>query len=174
MSERLIGNILEIYISPSKGEPMVGVKSSLVIPGIGLEGDRYARGLGAYSGSKTMPDEDRQVSLISLQAIYEANKVLLWKGIQFFSPNETRRNLLIDIPSEDLNNLVGKRFLLGSIEMEGASLCDPCTRPGLVLGRELKDAKAFEEAFAEKGGLRARIITGGILSVGDELRLISG
>ena len=171
--EREIGRLIEIFISPSKGEPMQSVRSLLALAGLGLAGDRYARGLGAYSGSKTMPDNDRQVSLISLQAIHEANRDLLWKGIQFFNPNETRRNLLIDIIPEDLNNLVGKRFLLGSIEMEGASLCDPCTRPGLVLGRETKDAKAFEEAFTGRGGLRARITTGGILTVSDELRLIS-
>ena len=171
--ERELGRLVEIFISPSKGEPMQSEKSLMAIAGFGLAGDRYAEGKGAYSGSKTMPDDDRQVSLISLQAIYQANRILVEVG-KTFSPKETRRNLLLDITSEDLNNLVGKRFLLGEVEMEGASLCDPCTRPGLVLGRETKDAKAFEEAFAGRGGLRARIITGGVLTVLDELRLISG
>jgi len=170
--ERELGRLVEIFISPSKGEPMQSEKSLMAIAGFGLAGDRYAEGKGAYSGSKTMPDDDRQVSLISLQAIYQANRILVEVG-KTFSPKETRRNLLLDITSEDLNNLVGKRFLLGEVEMEGVGLCDPCNRPAHLLDRD-EDGKAFEEAFAGRGGLRARIITGGVLTVLDELRLISG
>lgn len=168
--ERSIGELYHIYISPEKGQPMRPVKSALALARRGLAGDRYAEGKGAYSGSKTMPDSDRQVSLISLQAIFKANEILSEKEIPVFQPEETRRNLVLGIDPEALNKLVNKKFLLGEVEMEGVDLCDPCTRPALVLGRAAKDGHGFEEAFQRRGGLRARIITSGILIVGDELK----
>ena len=60
-----------------------------------------------------------------------------------------------------LNDLVGKRFLVGEIECEGVELCEPClhlqslTRPGII------------EDLLHRGGLNADIVTSGTISVGD-------
>ena len=62
-----------------------------------------------------------------------------------------------------LNNLVGKRFRIGNVECLGVELCEPCrhlqklTRPGII-----KD-------LIHRGGLRADILSGGTISVGDKV-----
>lgn len=152
--------IVGIFTSPAKGEPMIAHESIKALAGKGLEGDRYANNSGAWSGVR-IPNEMREVSLITVDGITKANATLVEAGIAPFSTEETRRNIVIDdLPFEALNELVGKQFSVGSIFMLGTELCTPCTRPPIVLKRG-KDGKAFETAFAEKGGLRARIINDG-------------
>ena len=62
-----------------------------------------------------------------------------------------------------LNDLVGKRFRVGEVECLGVELCEPClhlqslTRPGII-----KD-------LIHRGGLRADILSGGTISVGDKV-----
>ena len=78
-------------------------------------------------------------------------------------PNETRRNLLTrGVP---LNHLVSREFLVGPVRLRGLRLCEPCkhleklTRPGV------------REALVHRGGLRAQVLTGGTLRIGDVIRL---
>jgi MOSC domain-containing protein YiiM len=60
-----------------------------------------------------------------------------------------------------LNDLVGRRFKVGEVECVGDELADPCrhlerlTRPGVLKG------------LAGRGGLRAAIVRGGEIAVGD-------
>ena len=62
-----------------------------------------------------------------------------------------------------VNDLIGKRFRIGDVECLGVEICEPCrhlqglTRPGII-----KD-------LAHRGGLRADILVGGTISVGDRL-----
>jgi MOSC domain-containing protein YiiM len=62
-----------------------------------------------------------------------------------------------------VNDLVGRRFRVGEVECLGVELCEPClhlqglTRPGII-----KD-------LIHRGGLRADILSGGTISVGDRL-----
>jgi MOSC domain-containing protein YiiM len=158
-----------IFISPAKGAPMQPIQEVRAITGIGLEGDRYAKRAGAYTGVR-IPDEDRAITLISVQAIEEANQELVRKGVEPFSPEQTRRNILINIDPQELNSLVGKRFILSDVELEGSELCDPCRRPAAVLKRGTDVGKAFEEAFQNRGGLRARIISDGSVTEGSNLQ----
>lgn len=155
------GSVISIYISPEKGVPMQELEAVRVIPGRGLEGDRYEKGVGAYSVDHRIPQEDRGVTIISRQAIDEANNLLAEKKVAPFSPAETRRNIVVDMDPKDLNALVGQRFKIGNVEMEGAELCDPCKRPSNLLSR--KDGKEFVEAFTNRGGLRVRVTTDGII-----------
>lgn len=165
-----LGELVGIWISPNKGEPMQAVESIQALVGRGLEGDRYEARKGAFSGTPRVPDEDRQVSLISLQGISQANEILADQGIEPFSPEQTRRNLVLDIDPDQLNALVGKTFFVGEVEMRGTELCAPCTRPALVLKRGSKDGRAFEQVFAQKGGLRAMILNkDGRLQTGDPI-----
>jgi MOSC domain-containing protein YiiM len=43
--------------------------------------------------------------------------------------------------------------------------CDPCNKPGKLVGKE----KSFKEAFFDRGGLVAEILTSGVIKIGDSL-----
>ena len=64
----------------------------------------------------------------------------------------------------DLNALVGRRFYVGSVECVGRRLAEPCahleklTRPGLL------------RPLVHRAGLRADILTGGVIELNDEVR----
>jgi MOSC domain-containing protein YiiM len=126
------------------------------LEGVGLEGDRYALGKGAYSNSKRITI--RQVSFIEIEKFNEANNELEEK----FTLAETRRNIVTE--GVELNDLVGKEFFVGEVRLLGIELCTPCKRP-----EKLANKKGFEKAFEGRGGLRAEVMTEGIISVGDEI-----
>ncbi len=148
--------LLAILTSPNKGEAMRYHTSIKAIRGIGLEGDRYALGIGAHSKSKRIVI--RHVSLIAIEAILEANKATAVA----FTPDETRRNLVT--MGVDVNTLIGKVFGMGHAVFKGVEWCDPCGRPSNLSGKP-----GFEEAYKERGGLRAEVLEGGIISVGNPI-----
>jgi MOSC domain-containing protein YiiM len=63
-----------------------------------------------------------------------------------------------------LNALVGRRFPVGGAVFEGLELCEPCR---LFAKRTHSEVLEF---FRGKGGLRARIVSGGIINVGDAIQ----
>lgn len=152
-----MASVVAIFTCRTKGLPMQESVSVKALEGLGLDNDRYALGTGAYPRTDSRP---RDVSLISLEAIREANRV---SGTSF-TMAETRRNIITtDI---DLNQLVGKEFWVGDVKMYGVEPCDPCPRPGKLAG---KGGTAFKTAFTQRGGLRAKILTNGIITVGDPI-----
>ncbi len=151
-----MSEVAKIYITEDKGLPMVSLDQVMAIAGKGLEGDRYAEGRGAYSISRV--PKIRHVSLISEEAIAEANANLP----DPFTDAETRRNIVT--AGIELNELVGKEFLIGGIALRGVELCDPCHRPDKLAKKE-----GFSQAFQNLGGLRAEILTSGLIAVRDEI-----
>lgn len=143
------GSIVAIYTAPKAGETMVAREEVQAEAGVGLDGDRKAR---------TGNDPDREITLIEIEAI-EA----LTRDHQVpFEISESRRNLVTTgVP---LNHLVGRQFQVGPVTLEGLRLCEPCshleslTRPGVLKG------------LIHRGGLRARIVHGGSIRVGDEVQ----
>ena len=160
---KLSAHIQAIYLANSAGANMQSVHSAKLITGIGIEGDRYAMGIGAYSA--TEPAKVRHISLISLSGIETANDWLKAGDEPAVDAGETRRNIALEgITAAELNNLVGKRFQLGNIQMLGTELCTPCERPAQLLSRP-----SFMDAFEGRGGIRAEVLSSGILSIGDQL-----
>ena len=147
-----MGRVLKIFICPEKGMPMQSVSQVHAIAGVGLEGDRYALGTGAYSKSK--PPKIRHATLISLEEIYNANLELT----MLYTPEETRRNIVVFGVS--LNSLVGQEFLVDEVRVRGVELCEPCDRPDILSGK-----KGFKKAFTNRGGLRIEILSSGIIRV---------
>jgi len=62
-----------------------------------------------------------------------------------------------------LNPLLGQRFSIGRAVFEGLELCEPC---GLFAKRTYREVLDF---FRGKGGLRARIVSGGTVRIGDPI-----
>ena len=155
--------IHSIYIASQAGEPMSKRGSAILGAGLGIEGDRYTLGIGAFSGS--IPAKIRDVSLIALSGIEAANAELIVGGLKTYLPSEARRNIVIEgMSSEDLNQLVGSEFFLGSVRLKATELCIPCERPA-----SLCEKTHFITAFNSKGGIRAQILDSGEIRVGDEL-----
>jgi MOSC domain-containing protein YiiM len=156
--------IQAIYIAATAGDPMQ-LLSKAKITAVGIEGDRYASGNGAYSNAT--PHKTRHLSLIAESGIAIANDWLLAGNEPKFDASETRRNIVIgNISVDDLNSLVNKTFTLGTIILKGTELCTPCQRPAQLLGKP-----NFMDAFEGRGGLRVEIMKPGKISVGDVLSL---
>ena len=86
--------IQAIYLANSAGAKIQSANSAKLNAGIGIEGDRYAMGTGAYSA--TEPAKVRHISLISLSAIETANEWLKAGDEPTFEAAETRRNITLE------------------------------------------------------------------------------
>jgi MOSC domain-containing protein YiiM len=150
----LRGTVESIHLADAAGAPLHGVARVRAIAGVGLEGDRYARGTGHYSPD---PKVDRQITLIAAEEIERLAKMF---DIAL-EPGESRRNVMTR--GLDVNALVGRRFRIGDVECEGTRLCEPCAYLQGLLGRPVL------EPLVHRAGLRARILTGGEITVGDEV-----
>jgi MOSC domain-containing protein YiiM len=158
-------HIQAIYIATTAGAKMQAISHVKVSAGSGIEGDRYALGIGAYS--KVEPAKVRHISLISSSAIETANDWLKAGDEPTFDESETRRNIVLEgITATELNELVGKQFHLGNLLLLGTELCTPCERPAQLLNRP-----SFMEAFEGRGGIRAEVLNSGDLAIGDKLTL---
>lgn len=148
------GTVESIYLARAQGELPVNVGRAIAIDGQGLAGDRYATGNGYYSNSTKK--KIRHVALIGSEAIERANSKLE----QPFSEAETRRNIVTrDI---NLNDLIGQEFTIGGVLLRGNEPCDPCRRPDVLSGK-----RDFAAAFAGIGGLRAEVLSSGLIICGD-------
>ena len=143
-----MASVEHIFVAPGKGEPTRSVASVEALPDQGLRGDRY-------SLAKNRVAPDYQVTLIEIENIEGFTQAT---GLPL-TPGMPRRNIVTR--GVRLNDLCGKRFRVGSAVFEGLELCEPCALFAKVTYRE---ALKF---FVRKGGLRARIIEGGEVCVGD-------
>lgn len=160
-------HIQAIYIAASAGARMQSLPYAEVLAGHGILGDRYASASGAYSNTK--PPKIRHISLITQTGIAIANEWLEGGNELPFTNEETRRNIVLqDMTPDELNHLVGQTFQIGNISMRGTELCAPCHRPADLLSKS-----GFMDAFEGRGGLRAELLSSGMLSIGDRLKLIA-
>ncbi|MEM7404790.1 MAG: MOSC domain-containing protein [Pseudomonadota bacterium] len=147
------GRLRHIHITEQGSAAMEELQTANLIAGVGIEGDRYATGRGHYSDK---PDI-REVTLIeieTLEALARDHKVEL-------TPQEHRRNLTTEgVP---LNHLVGKRFKVGDVTLEGGRLNTPCAYLDGLL------EKRVCTLLWHRSGLNCRIIDGGEIKPGDEI-----
>lgn len=144
------GHVEFIFIRPQPSKPLLELESVMAVPGRGLQGDYYSIG---KQGKKS--DPGREVTLIEVEAISEVEQEHHIK----LEPRETRRNIITqNVP---LNQLVGMRFRVGEVILEGIRLCEPCMHLAELTQKEVIPA------FVHKGGLRAQILTEGTIRIGD-------
>lgn len=145
------GIVAAIVLAPAAEAPLRSVERAQAIAGRGLQGDRYADGAGTFSPGG---GRGHDLTLVAAEVLEDA-------GLE---PVEARRNLIVR--GVDLDALRGRRFRVGTVECLGQRRCEPCahlerlTRPGVL------------RALAHRGGLRADILRGGELRVGDPVEAL--
>jgi MOSC domain-containing protein YiiM len=149
------GTVESIHVAAEAKEPTQAVEQANAIPGVGLEGDRYALRQGTFF----KPEPDYQLTLIEAEAI----EALMRDYKVVLTPGEARRNIVTrDVP---LNHLVGREFLLGKVKVRGIRLCEPCEHL-----QTLARGRPVIKGLRHRGGLRAQILTEGVIHVGDTVR----
>lgn len=141
-----------IYISPvATGLPEL-VNEVRAVSGAGLEGDRYCSGQGTWSH---WPGGGRQVTLI------ESDVIDVLEKAHSISAAQTRRNIVTC--GLKLNDLVGLDFTIGEVLMRGVRICEPCAH------LEKLTVRGVALTLDNCGGLRADILRGGIIRLGDKI-----
>lgn len=118
-----------------------------LVAGRGIPGDRFFDWKADYKG---------QVTLIDL-AVVEA--VRAHAGTPDLPASAFRRNVVVS--GIDLNALVGEKFLLNGILLEGTQECSPCYWMDRACGKP-----GTEQVMKGRGGLRCRILESGTLRLG--------
>jgi len=148
------GTVESIHIASAAKEPVRALDQAKLIPGVGLEGDRYALKVGTFY--KAQPDfELTLIEAEAIEALERDYKVTLRAG-------EARRNIVTR--GVALNHLVGKEFAIGAVRIRGIRLCEPCEHLQQVTG------KTLIKGLRHRGGLRAQILTEGTIRLGDAIR----
>lgn len=149
--DRRVGSVVAILTAANAESPLARVDRVDAVAGRGLAGDRYYDGRGTFSG----PGRGYQLTLVEAEVLDSVD--LSWE--------QARRNIVTR--GIALNALVGHRFKIGAVECIGRRLAEPCAhleklaRPGLL------------RPLVHRGGLRADILEGGSISVGDSVASVS-
>jgi MOSC domain-containing protein YiiM len=147
------GIVDSIHIAPTAKAATQSVNEVELIPGAGLVGDRYFLKQGTFF----KPEPQHELTLIEAEAIEAA----LREYKVSLTPGEPRRNVVTrDVP---LNHLVGRDFLIGGVRVHGIRLCEPCSHLEGLTGRPVI------KALRHRGGLRAQILTQGVIRIGDPI-----
>ena len=131
---------------------MQEVNTVEVIASKGIVNDRY------FNENN---DQALQITLIESENIDYYNN----KFKTNYSYIDFRRNVVTQ--GIQLNELVGKKLLIGNVEVQGHYLCRPCKH----LEETLKGQDIIKE-FLRRGGLRCEIIKLGNVNLGDEIKVI--
>ena len=136
------GSVEQINIAAVESELPRPVEA-VEVTAEGVVGDRYA--------------QSRDLTLIEAEALEGLRDET---GIEL-TPAESRRQVLVR--GIRLNDLVGEHFIVGGVECVGQEWCEPCnhlqglTQPGVMRG------------LVHRAGLRADIVSGGRIAVGDSV-----
>ena len=144
------GTLLWIGIRPERRTPMLNVREARLDPREGLIGDHY---LSRTNGN-------RHLTLIGQENLAAIAGFLRRDTV---SPELLRRNLVIS--GINLLALKTKCFQLGECLLEMTGECHPCSRMEAIFGT------GGYNAVRGHGGITARVLRGGMIHVGDLLRV---
>ena len=148
--------ILQLYISPGHnyfgfhGKPpgenaTLAVPEVRCVPGRGIEGDRFFDFKENYKGQITFFEEEVYLHLCAELNIHDK------------TPAAFRRNVIC--AGVELDTLYGRDFEVQGIVFHGREECRPCYWMDQSFG------PGAEKALRGRGGLRAEIVTAGVLRV---------
>jgi MOSC domain-containing protein YiiM len=149
------GEVRALYITESPAAPMLSVLEARAFADRGLEGDRFFR--DSWSAASR---PDKAVTLIEEETLQAASAELGGE----VTGDKTRRNILTrGVP---LLELLHKEFTIGSVRLRGMRLFEPC-------GHLVKVSKVpgIFKALEHRSGLKAAILSNGIIRVGDRIAL---
>jgi len=155
------GSVLAIYISAEAGAEPQPIGAAELVAGRGIIGDRHYQRRGTFS-EKLQDSHDWEVTLIEQEEIERFNAQ---RGSSL-DAGSFRRNIVTS--GVRLNDLVGRRFGVGSALLEGLRLCEPCAHLGRHLGIEVV------KTMVHRAGIRARIISGAEVGPGAPVSIDPG
>src|ERR1051326_147633 len=124
--------------------PMIEVDQLECVAGRGLRGDRFFGYRENYKG---------QITFFSVEVFLALCREL---NLDRAHPSQARRNVFVrTLP--DLNQLVGVEFQIQGIHFAGVEECKPC------YWMDTAFSPGAEQWLKGRGGLRARILTDGVL-----------
>lgn len=149
------GIVVSIHIASAPGAPMTSIITAHLVPGRGIEGDRFyaSRGSDAASDATTC-----DVTFVEQEAL----EALKSEEPQTDSGDTARRNMVIRGCS--LEHLIGRRFRIGDVVLRGLALHESCASENM---HQATSCMALHHA-----DLRAQILTEGIVSVGDRIQAV--
>lgn len=146
--------VRHIYISPEHNyfghhglppgrAPMIEVEEVECVAGQGLRGDRFFGFKEDYKGQVTFFEHE----------VHE--RLCAQFGVEGVPPSVFRRNVITE--GVELAGLIGKEFEVQGVRFLGTQESAPCHWMNQAF------AEGAEEAMKGRGGLRARILSTGIL-----------
>ena len=147
-----MSKVIRLGIAKNNNQKIQEVDKIQLLSGKGVVGDRHFH---------ENNDVRSQVTLIESENIdYYNNKFKTdYPYIDF------RRNVVTK--GIQLNDLVGKKLLIGDVEIQGHDLCRPCKH----LEETLNGQDIIKE-FLRRGGLRCEILKSGTVNIEDEIKVI--
>lgn len=139
------GEVRWIGVRPQRRASMNSVDEVFASSTTGLEGDRYQGRTG-----------QRHVTLLQQEHLAV---IASCSARECVKPEDLRRNLIVR--GINLLALKNKVITVGDVQLEVTGLCHPCSRMEEVLG-----AGGYN-AMRGHGGLTARVLTDGVIKVGD-------
>ena len=147
-----MAEVFKLGIAAKNNQSIKEVNSIEVLANKGIVGDRHFNDIN---------DPYNQLSLIESENIDEYN-VKFGLDIPYV---DFRRNIVTK--GIQLNDLIGKKFKIGKVELEGVELCRPCRHL-----TEMLDQKNILKEFMRKGGLRCEIKSSSSIKIGDKINIL--
>ena len=145
------GVVRWIGLRPDRHAPMQAMAEVAIDAVEGVVGDRW----------HGRPGGNRQVTLIGDEGLHAIARFL---GRDSVAPEEVRRNLVVS--GINLMALKERRVRVGSAVLEVTGECHPCTRMEVILG------PGGYNAVRGQGGITARVVTAGMVRVGDPVERV--
>ncbi|MBT8221008.1 MAG: MOSC domain-containing protein [Bacteroidia bacterium] len=144
------GKVEWIGLRPDRESPQIEVQQIEAIVGKGLLGDRYSGKQGK-----------RDVTLIQKEHLETVGQLL---GKTTVHPSQLRRNIVVS--GMNLVSLKGRLIRIGSTHLQVTGPCAPCIKMERNLG------PGGYNAMRGHGGITAKVVKSGMISVGDSLEVI--
>jgi MOSC domain-containing protein YiiM len=149
------GKVISLYIASQPAKPMFAVSEARAFADRGLEGDRFFR--DSWNAAKR---PDKAVSLIEEETLEAAAAEL---GTENFA-DKSRRNIITrGVP---LVELLDREFTIGNVVMRGIRLFEPCAHL-----EKVSKLPGIFQALEHRSGLKAAILTDGMIRIGDPIAL---